>query len=228
MTANETLKEHVRLADWMVWRFCRRSPEVLRYVGWHDLHQVARMALIKAGAAYDVSYDCRFSTLAHLYIKHALIDELRRSHPLRAGRSCQRVGRILATFRRHPVESLVGDVVAKRRPPHPSERLERQELQAIVRTALSRLSARHRFVLEERSRGKTLEDVGKVLGVTRGRVRGIEAAGHRKLAFQLQTVRGWRDYEEGESAPLPPRKPVTPPVPTPWVWRLAGAASPRP
>lgn len=51
--------------------------------------------------------------------------------------------------------------------------------------AIERLPRRWRWIIEERLRGSTLEQIGEALRITRERVRQIERAAHRRLKFYL-------------------------------------------
>ena len=70
--------------------------------------------------------------------------------------------------------------------PPPAEAANRQMLKEQMEDVLETLSERERAVLEMRfgldgSQGRTLEEVGREFGVTRERIRQIEAKALRKL-----------------------------------------------
>lgn len=70
--------------------------------------------------------------------------------------------------------------------PDPSEAAEKNELQGLVETAMSKLTARERTIVEMRfglngHDASDLREIGEVLGVTRERVRQIETKAIRKL-----------------------------------------------
>jgi RNA polymerase sigma factor (sigma-70 family) len=72
----------------------------------------------------------------------------------------------------------------------PGEKFDRQETIVRLDDGLSVLSERERFILEERfgvngGDGATLEEIGRSLGVSRERVRGLEARALRKLGDYL-------------------------------------------
>jgi RNA polymerase primary sigma factor len=73
----------------------------------------------------------------------------------------------------------LGDLLPDTRVENPEADLEQLQRRQIVRRALSRLPERERFVLEHHygldSEPRTLEEVGRQLGITRERVRQIEA-----------------------------------------------------
>ena len=65
-----------------------------------------------------------------------------------------------------------------------------------IRDALSLLTDKERFVLEHRfgivdGNSKTLEEVGKMLGVTRERIRQIEAKTIRKLSRRCKSLKAY-------------------------------------
>jgi RNA polymerase primary sigma factor len=94
--------------------------------------------------------------------------------------------------------SLLGDFIEDDKVPGPVEKADRQLLKEQVREVLSVLSEREREVLEMRfglkdGQDHTLEEVGKHFGVTRERIRQIEAKALRKLRHPTRS-RQLRDY----------------------------------
>jgi len=94
--------------------------------------------------------------------------------------------------------SLLGDFIEDDKIPGPVEKADRQLLKEQVRGVLSVLSDREREVLEMRfglkdGQDHTLEEVGKHFGVTRERIRQIEAKALRKLRHPTRS-RQLRDY----------------------------------
>ncbi|HEC23843.1 MAG TPA: RNA polymerase sigma factor RpoD [Chloroflexi bacterium] len=94
--------------------------------------------------------------------------------------------------------SLLGDFIEDDKIPGPVEKADRQLLREQVRGVLSVLSDREREVLEMRfglkdGQDHTLEEVGKHFGVTRERIRQIEAKALRKLRHPTRS-RHLRDY----------------------------------
>jgi RNA polymerase primary sigma factor len=94
--------------------------------------------------------------------------------------------------------SLLGDFIEDDKVPGPVEKADRQLLKEQVRDLLSGLSDREREVLEMRfglkdGQDHTLEEVGKHFGVTRERIRQIEAKALRKLRHPTRS-RQLRDY----------------------------------
>ena len=84
-------------------------------------------------------------------------------------------------------DDVLGDLVADEAAADPFERAAQQEERLRVRRAVATLPERERLVLEERfglggGEGRTLEEIGSLVGVTRERVRQLENQGLRKLA----------------------------------------------
>ncbi len=97
----------------------------------------------------------------------------------------------------------LGDFIEDSSLPRPSDAAFRELLREQMRDALAILEDREREVLEMRfglkdGQSRTLEEVGKELGVTRERVRQIETKALRKLRHPLST-RKLRDYLESST-----------------------------
>ncbi|MCY4147236.1 MAG: sigma-70 family RNA polymerase sigma factor [Chloroflexi bacterium] len=96
--------------------------------------------------------------------------------------------------------SLLGDFIEDEDAPGPIDSAGRQLLKEQIRAALGVLSERERNVLDLRfgltnGHDNTLEEVGSLLGVTRERIRQIEAKALRKLRHPTRS-RQLRDYLE--------------------------------
>ncbi len=94
--------------------------------------------------------------------------------------------------------SYLGDFIEDESLPGPVDAASRQLLKEQMADILSSLSERERKVLEMRfglkdGRGRTLEEVGQEFGVTRERIRQIEAKALRKLRHPIRS-RKLRDY----------------------------------
>ena len=82
--------------------------------------------------------------------------------------------------------------------PEPDDATSKRTLKEQMRSMLGSLNERERSVLEMRlglkdGQGRTLEEVGEAFGVTRERIRQIEAKALRKLRHPLRS-RKLRDY----------------------------------
>ncbi len=94
--------------------------------------------------------------------------------------------------------SYLGDFIKDDSAPGPVDEASRQLLKEQMRDILDSLSERERKVLEMRfglkdGQGRTLEEVGREFGVTRERIRQIEAKALRKLRHPIRS-RKLRDY----------------------------------
>jgi RNA polymerase primary sigma factor len=94
--------------------------------------------------------------------------------------------------------SQLGDFIEDDKIPAPVDAASRQLLKEQIRSALGVLSDREREVLEMRfglkdGQDHTLEEVGRYFGVTRERIRQIEAKALRKLRHPTRS-RQLRDY----------------------------------
>jgi RNA polymerase primary sigma factor len=125
------------------------------------------------------------------------------------GQPIDRIQRILEAARRPvsletPVgdegEHTLGDFLPDEELPNPTEFAAQQMLRHDLATALDSLSERERRIIDLRyglidGQRRTLEEVGKVLGMTRERARQIEAEALRRLR-QPEVGQHLRDYLE--------------------------------
>jgi len=94
--------------------------------------------------------------------------------------------------------SYLGDFIEDESLPGPVDAASRQLLKEQMSDILDSLSERERQVLEMRfglkdGQGRTLEEVGQEFGVTRERIRQIEAKALRKLRHPIRSKK-LRDY----------------------------------
>lgn len=97
-------------------------------------------------------------------------------------------------------DSHLGDFIPDEKEPTPADAASRQMLREQVNDVLETLTERERKVLELRfgldtGRNRTLEEVGKEFGVTRERIRQIEAKALRKLRHPSRSKK-LKDYLE--------------------------------
>jgi RNA polymerase primary sigma factor len=95
-------------------------------------------------------------------------------------------------------DSYLGDFIKDETMPEPDDAASKQLLREQMRAILNSLNHRERQVLEMRfglkdGQSHTLEEVGRAFGVTRERIRQIEAKALRKLRHPLRS-RKLRDY----------------------------------
>jgi RNA polymerase primary sigma factor len=95
-------------------------------------------------------------------------------------------------------DSYLGDFIRDETMPEPDDATSKRLLKEQMRSILGSLNDRERSVLEMRfglkdGQGRTLEEVGQAFGVTRERIRQIEAKALRKLRHPLRS-RKLRDY----------------------------------
>jgi len=95
-------------------------------------------------------------------------------------------------------DSYLGDFIKDETMPEPDDAASKQLLAEQLRTILNSLNLRERQVLEMRfglkdGQSHTLEEVGQAFGVTRERIRQIEAKALRKLRHPMRS-RKLRDY----------------------------------
>ena len=98
-------------------------------------------------------------------------------------------------------DSNLGDFIEDHKAPAPAEAASRQMLKEQMEDVLGTLSPREREVLTMRfgledGRGRTLEEVGREFGVTRERIRQIEAKALRKLRHptRAKKLKDFLDY----------------------------------
>jgi RNA polymerase sigma factor (sigma-70 family) len=85
------------------------------------------------------------------------------------------------------------------RTPPPEEQVFLKQRRQFVRAVLARIHPRYRDVLAMRANGMLLEEVGNVLGVTRERIRQLEAKAQKHFLKQATLVdKGLVDEIEGE------------------------------
>jgi RNA polymerase sigma factor (sigma-70 family) len=161
--------EHLGVAGELAKRFTRHRPRDFPAAFDDAVVALCRAALLYRPGRY------RFTTFAWKVIKNALLHRAKA-----AGRACR--GGDRAAMAVDPAE-LAWVAATADDEPEPEAR-ERGEA---VRAAVRRLSPRHRAIVEARAwRGETLAAVSLGLGVTKERVRQLEAEAHRRLRAELR------------------------------------------
>lgn len=156
---------------------CRQKWMAVRRLEAEDAVQAALLGLCEAARAYDPSRG-GFAGFAAKCIISALTAASQTAGAVRVPwQRRKRPANLLAQFRAASVGQFDYD-----REPEPERPDEPAELLEPLRDALPRLSDRQRDVLNLRYRdGLTLAEAGERLGVTRERVRQIEAGALREL-----------------------------------------------
>ena len=171
------------LVPWCVNRYFihRISPDQLhRLGGFDELVSVGNLGLIRAARLYDPKRvgsngePAAFNTFAVWPIRSAIHAHLRI-----AGAAKRRDDR---TYGADNFE------VFASREPGPLEAAELNELRETVQDALQRLDPRDAKVITMHMGGRTLEEIGGRLGLTRERARQLEARGMGELERMLGRV----------------------------------------
>jgi RNA polymerase sigma factor (sigma-70 family) len=153
-------------------KFCRKAG-----VDFEDALSICGEALWRAAQLYDPGHHsgARFSTYACWSMIRKLSHYGERKWMIQARREGQRL---------LPVEGEYVDLLDTIPDPlqtEPAEALEEAERQEQLGRALTRLPGRIRLILRGRLRGLTLERLGLRLGLSKERVRQLEARGHELL-----------------------------------------------
>ena len=192
-----------------------------------DLIQEGNMGLIKAVDKFEFRKGFKFSTYATWWIRQAITraiaDQARTIRvPVHMVETVNRLNRIrrqlTVDLGRDPTDeelakapigeeddSSVGDFVADTSSMSPSEAATYMMMQQRIEEVLGTLTEREQQVLRMRfglngGEAHTLEEVGEVFGVTRERIRQIEAKALRKLRHPSRGKK-LRDFIEPETGP---------------------------
>lgn len=163
-----------------------------------DLIQAGALGLMRALQLFNPERGCAFSTYAGLWIKQAIGRELQKHdrcvrlpvHVLAKRFAAGELRRERARSFDAPLAPSEGneslhDILPSENT-DPIARLDAESESAELAEAMARLTERERFVLRRRFWSEmTLEQIGAELGVTRERIRQIEARALEKLKKRL-------------------------------------------
>ena len=177
-----------------------------------DAAQAAMLGLMRAARDFDPEKHpgIRFATYAIYWIRREVFDHTHENTLIRRPKYTRRYRKLaseglsrrerktqrlcsVAAGRPMPIQDLLshsedGGIPAADEPP--IDRLIREEELERLRESLPTLDERSRDVLERRTRGATMKDVGKHYGVTREWIRQIENEAIKQLADLMDTPRG--------------------------------------
>ena len=193
--------DNLALARWAARRWHR--GRVARRVGLDDAEAAAVLGLVEAAIRFDPSRGTRFSTLATRYCRARIQDAAARGgavtvphtlSPRTTPATTAARGAALATPARLGLPAVRDTLVA--RGEADTEEGRRAEAAALLEPLLRGLTPREREVLLLRAAGETLAEVGRAWGVTKERVRQVEARAlaHARRAAGVQAEGGakWR------------------------------------
>jgi RNA polymerase sigma factor (sigma-70 family) len=165
-----------------------RCDEVLPILHLMLDDQAERETTVAVFSHLDSCLDCQTAWTQNLAIRHRLHDF--RDHVFIPNGLMQRVRDSLAPHPVTPVgkeeDSKLGDFIEDRAAETPAASVAQELLREDIIKVMAGLSPRERDVLRLRfglddGRQRTLEEIGQLFGVTRERIRQIEAKGLRKL-----------------------------------------------
>lgn len=165
------------LASWCARRFASRlgSRTLHACGGIEELRGEARIALLIAARAWDASRGAKFSTYAVIVISNRLSQwATMQALPCRGGGD------------RASAPAAALDAVADAKAFEPVAIAALAEERLTVRRAVAKLPGKQgKIVRQRRLEGKTLEAVADAFGLSRERIRQIQALGEAGLAKQL-------------------------------------------
>jgi RNA polymerase sigma factor (sigma-70 family) len=175
----------------LVWHVVLRAKKYLAENGIDvdDAISECTLALVRAAIDFDPGRKARFSTFATAYLKMEVRNIVRRS---RFQKNSVNYKTVRFSEIPLPLEKSVGSVESL----IPDERdelageelsLERAEIVGLVRAAIRTLEPRHRGILIRRMAGQKLSEIATDIGITKERVRQIEAKARRMVKWWLET-----------------------------------------
>jgi RNA polymerase sigma factor for flagellar operon FliA len=174
--------QHLTLAATIACNISKRLP---RHLDLRDIHQDARLGLVKAAAAYDVRKNVPFGAYARRRIHGAVVDGLRRDdHLTRSARARARAdgGEALE----HPLSLVDPDRIAGVLL-EPDQFAVGSERERLLAGAIETLPGRIQVLLHAYYySGKTMREIGYGLGVTQGRVSQLHARAIKLLRAHFE------------------------------------------
>lgn len=171
MTREELVNGNLRVVGFVLNRYFGKYRGHIR----DELHSEGLLALDRAARTFDPARGFAFSTYATFCIKNSV---------LRLAANLAREN----SRRPHSLDALGLDPIDPR-PSRDAERDAREARADALRDALSRLAPRRAEVVRARLAGETLEEIGARMGVTKERVRQIEAGAMGSLGRDRELAR---------------------------------------
>lgn len=131
----------------------------------------ACVGLVKAVAGFDETRGFEFSTFARNCIKNEILAGLHRRRVVR---------NVRGTEVRVRVSSAMTEMANDLRDPI-SKQMQHDEEVSLLERSLKILPERSRYIVDERMKGKTLEEIGLSLNLSRERVNRLEKEAHGML-----------------------------------------------
>lgn len=147
-----------------------------------DLLQIGRMAFLVALDQFDFSFNVKLSTFAYRIVAQKVHQQAFQCGNiwLPGGARTTNQKAVDATFKVGALEN--AEIFLHGRESIDLEKLCRAEDITSVRLAVARLPERERQIVGWRMEGKTLKEIGEMLGLVRERIRQIELVAHKLIA----------------------------------------------
>lgn len=176
----------------LVWHVVLRSKKYLAENGIDvdDAIGACTLALVHAAIDFDPGRKTKFSTFATAYLKLEVRNVVRRSRfqKNQVNYKTVRFSEIPVSLEKGggTVEKLIADY--RQVSPAPDEELplERAEVVEKVRAAIRALEPRQRGILVRRMAGQTLAEIAADIGITKERVRQIDAKARRMVKWWIE------------------------------------------
>jgi RNA polymerase sigma factor (sigma-70 family) len=190
---DEFVLSHVWIAIWQAERMTRRLPPRLRDDAASAAIYAGVVALYKALIFFNEKRKIKFSSFAILIVRQSVRAEMKKEfETIRVPRTPGSVQPRFTSLNRTRTNDGDDDDRAfqlEAADPSPHRMAEAAETKTRIEQALAKLEPRERFIIRQRhgldGEAQTLEAVGDALGVTRERIRQIEALAMAKLAVML-------------------------------------------